>query len=114
MAYADTLSNLKAAAAGEREEWSVIYAGMAQTATQEGFPDVAQAFTTIAQVEKHHEERFNRLATDMANGNLYHKERSVQWKCTNCGYVHEGPEAPGICPACQHSQGFFKELPEVY
>ena len=110
----NTAANLKAAAEGEHEEWSVLYSKFGQVARQEGFPDVAQAFETIAEVEKHHEERFLRLANDLAHGTLYQKGEPVQWKCLNCGYVHTGPEAPGICPACQHPRGFFEVLSGEY
>lgn len=114
LVYDDTLTNLKAAAAGEREEWSVIYSGFADTADQEGFPDVAKIFRKIAEVEKHHEERFARLVQDLEKGTLLKKDTSAKWKCTNCGYVHEGPEAPETCPACMYPQGYFQEIPEDY
>ena len=114
LAYLDTLTNLRAAAAGEREEWTVLYSGFGDIAQQEGFPDVALAFHKIAEVEKHHEERYKKLADEMEHGTLFKKDQSAKWKCTNCGYVHEGPEAPGNCPACEHPQGYFEELPEIY
>lgn len=112
--YKDTLSHLKAAAAGEHEEWAVIYTQFGDAAEKEGFMDVAQAFRRIAEVEKHHEERFLALAGDVAGGHVFKRESATTWKCMNCGYVHEGTEAPEVCPACEHPQGFFKALPQAY
>lgn len=109
----DTLTNLKAAAEGEREEWKV-YSEFGDVADQEGFKDVAVAFRKIADVEKHHMARYKMLAEQVENGILYKKDAPTTWKCTNCGYVHEGSEAPHVCPACQHPQGYFAELPQTY
>lgn len=114
LVYKDTLANLKAAAQGEREEWEIVYKKAAEIAEQEGFKDIAKAFQEIAEVEEHHMKRFDELAEKLENGALYKKDTPTYWKCTNCGYVHEGTEAPGICPACQHPQGYFQELPQVY
>lgn len=114
LVYKDTLTNLKAATAGEREEWSEIYSHFGTVAEKEGFPDVAKAFKTIAEVEKHHMTRFNYYALEIENGTIFKKETSTVWKCTNCGYIHEGLEAPETCPACSHTQGYFEELPEKY
>lgn len=110
----DTLTNLRAAAAGEREEWAEIYSNFGDVAEKEGFPDVAKAFRTIAEVEKHHMNRFESYADGIANGTLFKKETPTVWKCTNCGYIHEGPDAPETCPACLHPQGYFEALPEKY
>lgn len=109
----DTLANLKSAAAGEGEEVEV-YAQFADIAEEEGYKDIAVAFRKIASVEGHHKERYARLAADLESGTLYKKGEKIQWKCENCGYVHEGSNAPDLCPACQHPQGYFKPLPEVY
>lgn len=114
LVYKDTLTNLKAAAAGEREEWSEIYSNFGTVAEKEGFPDVAKAFKTIAEVEKHHMNRFDYYALEIEKGTIFKKETSTVWKCTNCGYIHEGPEAPETCPACSHTQGYFEDLPEKY
>lgn len=114
LVLSDTLTHLKAAAEGEREEWEVVYAKAAQIAEQEGFQDIASVFRSIAEVEGHHMKRFADCAEQLAKGSLYHKEGPTTWKCTNCGYVHEGPEAPETCPACQHPQGYFQELPQAY
>lgn len=109
----DTLANLKSAAAGEGEE-VVDYARFAEEAEAEGFSDIALAFRKISEVESHHEKRYERLATELENGTLYKKDQEIEWKCENCGYVHNGSEAPDLCPACQHPKGYFKPLPEVY
>ena len=110
----DTLTNLKAAAEGEREEWEEVYSHFADIADQEGFKDIAVIFRKIAEVEKHHMTRYKILAEQVEKGTLYKKDEPTTWKCTNCGYVHEGPEAPDICPACQHPKGYFEELPQTY
>ncbi|HVJ47580.1 rubrerythrin [Desulfitobacterium sp.] len=114
LVFKDTLTNLQAAAEGEREEWEVIYAKAAEVAEQEGFKDIATAFREIAKVEEHHMKRFAELAAKLEKGTLYKMVGPTSWKCTNCGYVYEGPEAPDVCPACQHPKGYFQELPQTY
>lgn len=114
LVYKDTLSNLKAAAEGEREEWEVLYSNFAGIAEQEGYKDIAFIFLKIAEVEKHHMTRYQTLAEQLEKGTLYKKDESTTWKCTNCGYVHEGSGAPELCPACQHSKGYFTEIPQEY
>lgn len=114
LVYKDTLTNLRAAAAGEREEWSNLYSAFAVVAEKEGFPDIATAFKEIGEVEMHHMNRFEHYADGIQNGTIFKKGTPTVWKCSNCGYVHEGPEAPLTCPACSHPQGYFEELPEVY
>jgi rubrerythrin len=114
LVYKDTLTNLKAAAAGEQEEWEILYSQFGDVAEKEGFSDIAKAFRTIASVEKHHMKRFESYADGIQNGTIFKKDKPTLWKCSNCGYVHEGPEAPEICPACAHPQGYFGELPETY
>ena len=110
----ETLANLRASAAGEREEWAEIYSKFGNVADKEGFADIAKAFKMIAEVEKHHMTRFEHYADMIENGTIFKKDKPTVWKCTNCGYIHEGPEAPESCPACAHPQGYFEELPEVY
>lgn len=114
LVYKDTLTNLKAAAAGEREEWAEIYSRFADIAEKEGFSDISVAFKKIAEVEKHHMTRFDHYAKGIEQGTIFKKDSPTVWKCTNCGYIHEGPEAPGQCPACAHPQGYFEELAEKY
>ncbi len=107
-----TLENLKAAAMGENEEWTVLYPEFAKIAKEEGFPKVAAAFEFIAKAEIEHENRYNKLAANIENGTVFKKEESVRWKCDKCGYVHEGTEAPQTCPTCLHPQAHF-ELKET-
>ncbi len=109
-----TLENLKAAAAGEHEEWTELYPAFAEVAKKEGFPEVAAAFTMIAKVEKEHEDRYLKLAENVEKGTVFKKDAPVRWKCRNCGYVHEGPEAPAQCPACLHPQPHFEIKEETY
>lgn len=110
----DTRANLIAAANGERMEWSDIYANFEKTARQEGFADIAASFKEIAEVEEFHEKRYRKLAENIANGEVFKKKTSVKWHCTNCGYIHEGPEAPKVCPACKHAQSYYELLAENY
>jgi rubrerythrin len=110
----DTASNLEAAAAGEKLEWSVLYADFAKVARDEGFSDVANSFTQIARVEKFHEARYRRLLSNVSGGTVFKKKAVVKWHCSNCGYVFEGTEAPAECPACQHPQAYYEVLAENY
>jgi rubrerythrin len=97
----DTKSNLEAAAAGENLEWTTLYQDFAQVAKDEGFPEVARSFDQIAKVERFHEARYRKLIANVAGGEVFKKKQVVKWHCINCGYVHEGEEAPKICPpAC--------------
>ncbi|OHT14488.1 Rubrerythrin [Tritrichomonas foetus] len=107
-----TLDNLRAAAAGEKEEYTVTYPHSADVAEQEGFDEIANTFRAIAQVEAEHEKRFTLLAQKVENGTVFKRSKIVRWKCRNCGYVFEGQEAPNECPACGHPQGFY-EIKEV-
>lgn len=113
-AYGDTIANLKSAAAGEHEEANIDYPAFAKTAREEGFEEIAVRFELIALVEKHHEERYLKLLENIENGSVFKKEDKVFWKCLNCGYVHEGDEAPEICPACIHSQAYFQLLDDCF
>ena len=114
VAQDDTLANLKAAAAGENEEWTVLYKGFAETAREEGFPEVAASFSNIALVEEKHEARYLKLAANIEDGRVFKKDEAVSWKCGNCGYIHEGGNAPDKCPACNHSQSHFEIFVETY
>lgn len=114
VAYSTTMENLKAAAAGEKEEWGRLYPGFADIADSEGFPEVAAAFRNIAKVEVKHEARYLKLLENLKNGKVFKKDSSVKWKCRNCGLVHEGAEAPKECPACIHPQGYFEVFAETY
>ena len=103
-----TMENLKAAAAGEHYETTQMYPEFADVAEKEGFNDIATVFRNIAVAEKRHEERYLALAKNIADGVVFKREKPVRWVCRNCGYVHEGPEAPGVCPACAHPQAYFE------
>ena len=110
----DTKINLEAAAAGENMEWTTLYADFANTAKEEGFPEVGRSFEQVAKVEKFHEARYRRLINNLGNSEIFKKKASVKWHCTNCGYVIEGTEAPKECPACKHPQAYFEVLAENY
>lgn len=114
VAYGNTRENLLAAAAGEREEWSDLYQDFAETAAREGFKDIAGTFRKVAEVEKRHEARYLKLADNIAQDRVFKKETPVLWKCANCGYIHEGSEAPEICPACKHPKAYFEVFCENY
>lgn len=111
---ASTLFNLKAAASGENEEWTELYPSFADIADQEGFREIAAAFRLIAKVEKEHEARYRKLADNIENDKVYKKDEKVLWKCDNCGYIHEGLQAPETCPACQHPKAYFEIKAENY
>lgn len=105
-----TVENLQYAAEGEKEEWGSAYPQFADTAKQEGFPEVEFALRKIITIEAEHEKRFVNYMNALKNDTLYKKDTPQQWKCINCGYIHEGPEAPGACPACKYPQGYFEIL----
>ena len=112
--HQDTLSNLKAAAAGENEEWEDMYVAFARIAREEGFPEIAHTFEKVAEVENRHEIRFAKLAKNIEDGTVFKRDEVSLWKCLNCGYIYEGLEAPTVCPACQHPQGYFELFVENY
>jgi rubrerythrin len=105
-----TLENLKAAADGEKEEWTILYQDASKTARTEGFEEIAVAFEQIAKVEKEHEARYRALAANIEKGSVFKKATKVKWHCRNCGYVHEGTDAPEACPACKHPKKYFEVL----
>jgi rubrerythrin len=107
-----TLENLREAAAGERYEHSEMYPGFAKVAREEGYPEVSAAFEAIAVAEKQHEKRYIALAGNIENDRVFKREKPVVWRCINCGYLHEGTEAPQMCPACLHPQAHFELLGE--
>ena len=110
----DTAANLEAAAAGENMEWTKLYKDAESIAREEGFPDIAAQFKEIGEVEARHEARYRKLLTNLRDGRVFKKDAVVKWKCRNCGYVHEGQEAPKSCPACKHAQAFFEVWVENY
>ncbi len=109
-----TLENLKAAAAGENYEQTVMYPEFAKIAREEGFDAIAAVFEAVAVAEKQHEKRYKALAENIEKGRVFKREAKVVWRCRNCGYLHEGDEAPGQCPACAHPQAYFELLGENY
>ena len=107
-----TLENLKAAAEGEAYEWTEMYPEFAATARKEGFDAIAAVFEAIAVAEKQHDKRYKDLAANIETGKVFKKEAPTTWRCRNCGYLHEGSEAPEMCPACAHEQAHFEVLGE--
>ena len=107
-----TSDNLKAGAAGENFEWTTMYPNFAKTAREEGFNSVAVVMAAIAVAEKQHEKRYLALAKNIDAGAVFKKDSPVVWQCRKCGYVHEGDDAPGACPACAHPQAHFEVLAE--
>lgn len=103
----DTLSNLQEAAAGENYEWTDMYAKFAREAREEGFNDIALLFENVAKIEKHHEERYQRLVKNIQGDEVFKKSASQVWECGNCGFAAESAEAPQMCPVCSHPQAHF-------
>ena len=110
----NTAANLEASAAGENMEWTEIYKEAEETAREEGFGEIASLFKEIAEVEEQHEIRYRKLLKNLKEGKVFKKDSVVKWKCRNCGYVHEGKEAPKECPACAHPQGYYELFCENY
>jgi len=106
----DTAQNLEAAAEGENLEWTKLYKEAEKIAREEGFIEIANIFKEIAEVEEQHEMRYRKLLKNVEEGKVFKKDTVVKWKCRNCGYVHEGKEAPEKCPACAHPRGFYELL----
>ena len=111
---ANTLENLKAAAAGEHLETTMLYPNAGDVAEKEGFAQIANTFRQVAKVEAYHERRYNKLAANVAAGSVFKKDGKVYWKCRNCGHVLEATEAPARCPACDHEQKYFELWCENY
>lgn len=107
-----TAENLKASADGEGHEWGQLYPAFAKTAREEGFEDVAKVFESVSVAERQHEKRYLGLLKNIEEGTVFKKASAVKWRCLNCGYVHEGTEAPKACPACAHPQAYFELLAE--
>ena len=111
---ANTETNLLEAANGEKLEWSTLYPEFENVAREEGFKEVADSFKEIAEVEQQHEKRYRKLLENVKKKMIFKKDKIVQWKCRNCGYVHEGKDAPDKCPACKHPQAYYEILCENY
>jgi len=109
-----TLDNLKASAMGENHEWTALYPEFARIARGEGFADVAVLFESISKAEAYHEARYKKLAANIEAGKVFKKDETATWRCRNCGYNHEGPNAPAACPACAHPLAHFELVDDNY
>lgn len=109
-----TKENLDHSAEGEKMEWTTIYADFEKIALDEGFPEIASSFREIAKVEKFHESRYRKLSSNLLGKTVFRKSKDTKWHCRNCGYIHEGPDAPDECPACKHPQAYYEALAENY
>lgn len=107
-----TAENLQEAAAGENYEHTTMYPQFAEIAREEGFSNIADIFMAIANAEKQHEKRYKDLMANIEAGRVFKRNKKVTWRCRNCGYVHEGEEAPEVCPACAHARAHFELLGE--
>ena len=103
-----TLENLKAAAAGEHEEWTDMYKRFAEEAHAEGFEDIARTFERVAEIEKRHEDRYNKLAANVESGEVWVRVGENRWECRNCGHIYIGEKAPEMCPVCKHPRAYFE------
>jgi len=110
----DTLKNLAEAVKGETYEYSEMYQQMAADAAEEGHQELAVLFRNVAKAEKAHAERYQKLHDNLEQGEVFKKKEVKRWKCNNCGYIHEGTEAPEKCPSCQHPQAHFEIFVETY
>lgn len=113
-AIGTTEENLRASAEGEKLEWGTLYPQFAEVAEKEGITEVARTFRMVAKVEKKHERRYMKLLANVQQGRVFRKDAPDKWKCLNCGYVHEGSEAPDECPVCLHSRSYFELWCENY
>lgn len=111
---ASTADHLKAAADGEKLEWTMLYPNFGETAEKEGFGAIANTFHQVAKVEAYHERRYTKILESMKQMKVFKKDAVIKWKCLNCGYVHEGTEAPTACPVCSHPQAYFEVWTENY
>jgi len=107
-----TMDNLKESAGGENYEHTTMYPEFANTADEEGFPEVAETMRAIAGAEKQHEKRYLGLLNNLNNNTVFKRDEVVKWKCRNCGYIHEGTEPPEECPACAHPKSYYELLSE--
>jgi rubrerythrin len=109
-----TVENLRAAAAGENEEYSILYPTFAKVADEEGFPEIAECWRRVSIAEKHHESRYLELLDNLENDKVFKKDTEIRWKCRNCGYVYTSKEAYEKCPACLHPKAYMEELADNY
>lgn len=113
-AVPDTAVNLKDAANGEHFEWTDMYAKMAKEAKEEGFDKIAYLFEAVGKIEKEHEERYLALLKNINENQVFKKDEKQVWQCVNCGHIHEGTDAPGVCPVCNHPQSYFQITAKNY
>ena len=109
-----TVENLKDAAAGENYEWTDMYDSFAKTAEEEGFPELAQKFRLVGEIERHHEERYRALLRNVETAKVFEKSEVKVWECRNCGHIVVGTKAPDVCPTCNHPQSYFEVHAENY
>ena len=110
----DTAENLLNAAEGENYEWTDMYAGFAETADAEGFPELAAKFRMVAAIEKHHEERYRALLNNVETAQVFERSEVKVWECRNCGHIVVGTKAPEMCPVCAHPKAYFEIQAENY
>lgn len=110
----DTPTNLEDAANGENFEWTDMYDRMAKEADEEGFPEIAEKFRAVGEIEKHHEERYRKLLQNINDKVVFSRDGDVIWQCSNCGHIVIGKNAPEICPVCDHPQSYFQIKAENY
>ena len=103
-----TIDNLHDAAGGEHYEWTEMYADFAKVAEEEGFPQIAKLFSEVAEIEKEHEDRYNKLIANINSNLVFTRPETTEWHCQNCGHIHTGTEAPDICPVCSHPKSYFQ------
>ncbi len=113
-AIGSTPDNLAAAADGENYEWTDMYKGFAETAEQEGFPELAEKFRLVGEIEKQHEERYRALLNNIDMNEVFRKSEVKVWECRNCGHIIVGTEVPDLCPVCSHPQSYFQLRAENY
>lgn len=109
-----TLDNLKEAACGENEEWSILYPAFADVAEKEGFKEIAEAYRKISEVEAEHERRYRVLLGRVESGRVFERDEEIVWQCRNCGYLYTGTEAPDLCPACLHPKAYYEPAKTNY
>ncbi len=110
----DTAENLKSAADGENFEWTDMYENFAKTADEEGFPELAEKFRRVGEIEKHHEERYRALLKNVETASVFEKSEVKVWECRNCGHIIVGTKAPELCPTCAHPKSYFEVSAQNY
>jgi rubrerythrin len=110
----DTAANLKSAQSGENYEWTSMYKKFEEEAREEGFYEIAELFKKVGEIEKSHDERYQKLLDNLNEGKVFLKDGSVVWRCRNCGYIYVGKEAPKVCPVCKHPQAYFELVANNY